>query len=422
MDEPYHYEVLPLDTPDDAPRWVEYLDIFDFGFLGRRAGDSYLETYRMQCREDRATLGMVTTVGPGLDGRQPVAGFTSSPFTMNAGAGIVDCLVINSIAVRPSHRRRGLLNDMMRRHLSDARDSRLACAVLSASEGAIYGRYGFGVATRQMDIEIDTARFRFRDDLPLAPGQIEFVDPSFLDPHFKRISLAQQDRYTGAQGRVHGHRLTFTGAWDRTDEGPSRSLRAVIHFDTDGEPDGFAVFKHKGWHSSPVTTEVWQVCSPDPAIDRALWQSLVSIDLVEKLTYGLSHPGDPLPLALQDPRAVTIKEFSDGVWLRILDMPLATSQRRFESDGEVVVRIDDNMGFCDGTWRFTVTDGHGVAEESDAKPQVRLGVDVLAMMWFGDRSATTLSLAGLVSGDSQGIHYLSQMFATSAPPVNLSQF
>lgn len=422
MDEKYRFEELPLDTPDSDPRWEAYQDVFSFGFMGRRANEASLKTFREQARGDHSAMDMVTASGPGIDGRQPIAAFTSAALTMNSGAGIVDCLVVQGIAVRPSHRRNGLLKRMMRHRLDEAREEGMGCAVLSVSEGSIYARFGFGIVNRQTDIEVNTAQFRMRDDVHVAPGAIEFVHPSFLEGHFERISLAHQERYRGAHGRLQGHRLGFTGIWDRKEEGPSRSLRAVVHFDDNNQPDGFAVFRHQGWDSTPVTTDVLQVCSPDPAIDRALWQALADIDLVEKLTYEFSYYGDPLPLSLVDPRAVSAKNSSDSIWLRILDLPLATSERGFESDGSVVLQVQDSMGYCEGTWRIAVSNGRGRAEPSQEEPEVSLGVDTLASMWFGDRTAATLASAGLMEGDPSSVATLSQMFATSQAPVNLSSF
>nr|WP_255622171.1 GNAT family N-acetyltransferase [Tessaracoccus sp. OS52] len=365
---------------------------------------------------------MVTAEGPGLDGRQPVGAFVSAPFTLNDGAGIVPALVINTIAVRPSHRRRGLLTEMMRRHLDAARAEGRALAVLTASEGTIYGRYGFGVCNRRLEVQVDTRRLRFREEVEPAEGTVEFVAPAFLEPHLERIWLSHQARYRGAAGIQHAHRLVGTGAWDRDEEGPSRGLRAVVHFDTDGEPDGFALFKFKGWDTEPITTSVQLLCSPEAAIDRALWHALATTDLVENLDYGLSHPGDPLPLALVDPWAVKVKGAHDWVWLRILDLPKAVSQRGFESDGEVTIGLTDAMGYCSGSWRLSVHEGRGQAVETQADPEVRLDVESLARMWFGDRTAAELALGGLVHGERDPIARLSRLFATAEPPVNLSTF
>ena len=72
--EPYELELLPLDTPDDDPRWAAYLDLFAIVFLEGRASDDGLAAFRRHRRADGATLGMVTTEGSGLEGRQVVAG------------------------------------------------------------------------------------------------------------------------------------------------------------------------------------------------------------------------------------------------------------------------------------------------------------------------------------------------------------
>lgn len=148
----------------------------------------------------------------------------------------------------------------------------------------------------------------------------------------------------------------------------------------------------------------------------------MDIDLVDKLTYEFSYYGDPLPLSLVDPRAATAKKSSDSIWLRILNLPLATTERGFESDGSVVLGVADPMGYCDGTWQLTVIDGRGKAEPTDEEPQICLGVETSASMWFGDRTATTLAFAGLVEGDAPSVAILSKMFATSQAPVNLSSF
>ena len=71
---------------------------------------------------------------------------TSIPLTL---PGLVRCEVaaVTDVSVAPTHRRRGLLNAMMRRQLDDLHSANEPLAVLFASEGAIYGRYGYGPAT-----------------------------------------------------------------------------------------------------------------------------------------------------------------------------------------------------------------------------------------------------------------------------------
>ncbi|SCD44117.1 Acetyltransferase (GNAT) domain-containing protein [Streptomyces sp. di188] len=62
------------------------------------------------------------------------------------------------VGVAATHRRRGLLTAMMRRQLDHIRSWGEPLAVLTASEPAFYGRFGYGAATFQLDAEIDTLR------------------------------------------------------------------------------------------------------------------------------------------------------------------------------------------------------------------------------------------------------------------------
>lgn len=76
------------------------------------------------------------------------------------GGALVPAAGVTMVGVAATHRRRGLLTSMMRRQLDDVRALGEPLAVLTASEPAIYGRFGYGAATRQMSLEIDTDRVR----------------------------------------------------------------------------------------------------------------------------------------------------------------------------------------------------------------------------------------------------------------------
>ena len=423
---PYELEFLPLDTSDDDPRWAAYLDLFAIVFLEGRASDDGLAAFRRHRRADGATLGMVTTEGFGLVGRQVVAGLAWAPIRVNTGGNVVPVMAINTVAVRPTHRRRGLMRLMMDHHLRCARVEGFALAALSASEATIYGRFGFGVASRCVAWEIDTRRFAIRPDAAVAPGSLELANPPLDENIFKQTSSAHQLAHRGAFSPLGMHLAKPNGTWDFDEQGPSRKLRYLIHFDASGAPDGFAEFKHGGFESkqseSPAPTAVLSVCSPSPEIDRALWQGLASFDLVEKLTYESAAPDDPLPDSLIDPWAVKKKEVHDDIWLRILDLERAVADRGFESDGQVVIKVEDPMGFCEGTWRITVRNGRGEAGRTSLSPAIELGVDSLARLWFGDVTAGHLARSGIIHGAPEAIDDLSQLFATAVGPVNLNGF
>ena len=75
---------------------------------------------------------------------------TTSAFTreLTVPGGAVPCAAVTAVAVVPTHRRRGLLTAMMRRQLDDVRERGDPVAILWPSEGAIYGRFGYGIGAR----------------------------------------------------------------------------------------------------------------------------------------------------------------------------------------------------------------------------------------------------------------------------------
>lgn len=420
MDERYRHEILPLDAADDDPRWRAYVDIFSAVFLDSRASDAGLPIFRTHRRADRARLAMVTTEGPGLEGRAAVAGFNWTRSTINCGSQ-VPVMIINTIGVLPSHRRRGLLKSMMDTELRAAVADGIPLAVLTASEATIYGRFGFAPAIHALEAELTTSRFALRDDAPRAGGTVEFLTPAAFAPHWQRVTDDFQEAHRGAVRQQHMNYLVESGEWSGSEQGPSRSLRVAAHFDDAGIVDGFALFRHKGWSSEPVTTEVVQLTAPSPAVELALWQALADLDLVERLTARL-QPGDVLPQALRDTRALKITDHSDGVWLRVLDLPAATAGRRFDADGEVRVRIDDPLGHCAGTWDLRAVDGVGTATAGTAPAEVRLGAEALAQLWLGGTTAWELAAAGRITGEPEAVARLGRLLRWDTAARNRAQF
>ena len=419
MDARYRHEILPLDTPDDDPRWRAYVDIFSAVFLDSRASDEGLPVFREHRRADEARLAMVTTEGPGLDGRAPVAGFNWTRSTINCGTQ-VPVMIINTIGVLPSHRRRGLLKSMMGTELGAAAADGVPLAVLTASEATIYGRFGFAPATQSLDVEIATGRFALRDDAPTAGGTVEFLTPSAFAPHWRRVVDVFQDRRRGVVTQQHMNYLVESGEWSSADQGPSRSLRVAAHFDDAGTLDGFALFRHKGW-SEPVTSEVVQLTAPSPAVELSLWRALADLDLVERLTAQL-QPGNVLPHALRDPRAVKFTGLGDNVWLRVLDLPAAAAGRAFDADGAVRIGIDDPLGFCAGTWELRAVDGVGTATAGTDPAEVSLGADALAQLWLGGTTAWELAAAGRITGAPEAVARLGRLLRWDTAPANRAEF
>ena len=58
------------------------------------------------------------------------------------------------VSVHPDHRRRGVLRAMVTHHLDDLREQGAALSGLHAAEVAIYGRFGYAVASAELDLTL----------------------------------------------------------------------------------------------------------------------------------------------------------------------------------------------------------------------------------------------------------------------------
>src|SRR4051795_4973129 len=103
-----------------------------------------------------------------FDGEQVVAGAGAFSFRMSVpGGGSVPAGGVTVVGVAPTHRRRGVLTAMMRAQLDDCRARGDAAAFLWASEATIYGRFGYGLASRMGQMSLARERTAFAQ--PFAP-------------------------------------------------------------------------------------------------------------------------------------------------------------------------------------------------------------------------------------------------------------
>src|SRR6476659_8711239 len=87
----------------------------------------------------------------------------------------VGAVGITAIGVMPSHRRRGILRQVMGWLIDQAGERGEPVAILWASETAIYQRFGFGIGTLQGTFDIERSRARFAH--PVEPlGRMRLVD------------------------------------------------------------------------------------------------------------------------------------------------------------------------------------------------------------------------------------------------------
>jgi len=342
-----------------------------------------------------------------FDGDRPVGTFRSYDLEVTMpGAGPVTVDAITSVAVLPTHRRRRILSTLMGQDLAEARESGHALAALIAMEAPIYGRFGFGPATRSTAWTLDCDRIAFRPDAPGADGgSLELVDPAAERDLLAAVhDTARRARPGGLQRPAVDWEEWFSTPGPRR---LGRGAHVALHRDAAGTADGYVVYElTETWDArvSTSTGRVLDLTATTTGAYRDLWEFVASIDLVRTLT-ATDRPADELlPQLLVDPRAARHGAVDDFLWLRVLDVAGALCARRYLGRDTLVLRVEDPRGVTGGTVRLHVGDDRRGADGfacpevtvSTDEPDLVLGVGDLATLLLGDASAVALARAGRV--------------------------
>lgn len=408
----------------------DWLQAVGFGFHDEQRSDELIDKIlAMYQADNRELTGVYVNDEPpahALNPGFPVATFGTLENKLNVGFGQeLRTHQITAVTVRGTHRRNGLLRGMMTADLADAKDDGFAMAALTASEASIYGRFGFGVATFERSIKVDTGpKFRIRHE-PV--GRVEIADPRVLLELAPEVFEGVHRRTPGSIVRQDSYRHHVSGAMKR-DGTEDKAIKCALHYGPDGTIDGYVSYKFAGWDTKPYTMEIVDlVAATDPGY-LELWQFLGSIDLVEQVSWPEAPIQDPLAWALVDGRCVTSSDNRDMLWLRVLDAPAALSARRYGADGRLVLEIRDALGFADGTWELasdggvvTVSDASGRSLESS--PDLSMDVTDLGSVYLGAVSPVTLASAGRIREHTPGATLAAQqMFAVERPAHCLTHF
>lgn len=413
MDERYRHDMLALDTPDDDPQWASYLDQVYLGFLSGPPSAEAVDRFRHAARADKTRLRCITAEDADLSDH-PVATFASFDKAVNVGGGrLASANLISEVTVRASHRRHGLLRAMMMRDLTEAKQRGAAVALLTASEGTIYGRFGFAPATRAADVQIDTRRFALARP---TTGECSYVTTEQAGPVYDHVTARMLASQRGIIEPPAAQRDAALGIWDADNDKARPRQRLVVHRSPTGEADGLVGLEPQS-DSRPSTVRV-RMLSADPEATWALWDFAAHLDLVEQLTSTVGA-GDPLVWGLVDPRAYRVTSVFDLLWVRVLDPELVLRQRGWWYDGELVLRVEDPLEFAAGTWRIRVREGRAHVAPVDTEPDAIVDVGVLGQLIWGGIRPDQLADAALIDGNADGVV---RLFAVADPAAHIWGF
>jgi predicted acetyltransferase len=328
------------------------------------------------------------------DGDRMVGNAAIISFDLTVPGGTLPAAGVSAVGVQPTHRRRGILREMMRRQLEEVHERGEPLAVLWASEGSIYQRFGYGLATLGASIELERSRSAFR--LPHEhAGSIRFVTREeagkLFPPVYDRIQPSRVGFFTRSPA-----------FWDSLFYDPERWRHGggpafhVVH-ELDGTVDGYARYRiHDDWEMTGSKSRllVMELMAEHAAAHLDLWRFLFDVDLIATITGRFLAVDDPLLLAMAEPRRLRFT-VGDALWLRVVDVAAALAGRSYVGSGRTVIEVSDD--FCpwnDGIWTLEVEDGSAAAEKSDDAAELALDVTDLAAIYLGAFTVADLLRAG----------------------------
>lgn len=420
---------LPPEGAAPTGRVRGFAEAVSRAFLDGRGDEERHRRWVEHLRADGAVLRGAWEDRPALGaGAMPVATFCGFDKTVNVGGGrTLGLHMITDVTVSPAHRRRGLTRRLMDEDLADAAAGGLPMAALTATEGAIYGRFGFGAATMLHRVEIDTGeRFALRPDVAATlggdPGDFALVEPADAWPAVQSVFATHHARVRGSVERPQFYEAMLTGAFDHGTGEADRKLRAVVHLDADGAPDGYALYRPLGEVGGLEAVEVTDLVSAEPATALRLWRFVAEMDLVRLVRYRRMRVDDPLPWALVEPRVVRTTGTADMLWVRVLDVVAALEARPWYADGEVVLEVEDPLGHATGRWRVSVAGGAARVAATEDPPGVRLSADALGSLYLGGVEVATLHAAGRLPGSAAAVRRLAALADGGPPPYCTTGF
>ena len=322
--------------------------------------------------------------------------------------------------VLPTHRRRGILREMQRWHMADARGRDEVALIGTPSQSTIYGRFGHGPVAALQAVRIETRGAGFARPVT-GPVALRQADSA---AGFEAMRGVYERYRAGQPGEV----TRSPAIWDfvRADGGPGEPpLFWVLCRPAGGSDEGYVgyqIVERPGNDRAERILRLRELVATTPAAHAALWRFCLDLDLVTAVE-GWIPCHDPVRWLLADQRRLEVRGQADRVWMRPVD-PLAMLRARgYSAPGTITLNlVDDFLPENAGSYTITAGDGGAAVVRRAGDPgDLTLGAGQLATLLLGASQFATLAAAGLVQEHAAGaIHRADAMFTAVPPPACIS--
>ena len=406
----------PVMRPITAPEIPMFATAVERTFGGSRLPDAEISNRRGVLEPPR-TLAV-------FDAGELIATLAVHGLTMSVPGGEVAVGGVNNVAVRADYRRRGLMTSMMTAALRDIQERGEAVSALWPSEASIYGRFGYGLASRHARLLIDgqpgTAGSASPGEIRLLPDATA-ADTALLDRLYRSW-------YSDRPGSIirSAERWRQRLAPRQDAHGGTTDVVCLLHRDGE-EIDGYALYLARPeWSQGYLpkgTTVVLEVCAQTARALAALWNHLLSVDMMATTVAPMIPVDDPGLWTLRDSRQWQT-QLTDNLWVRLLDVPAALRARSYARDVDVVLDVhDDLLPGNAGRYRLSGDATGASCHPTTAPADLHVTAAQLGASYLGGTSLASFALTGGLEERRKGaLHEAATALSNPLAPCCIDPF
>lgn len=343
-----------------------------------------------------------------FDGKNMVGNALSYEMDMYIPGGISKIAAVASVSVQATHRRKGINKSIMKYQLEDIHSRQEPLAVLQASESIIYGRYGYGMASFESNLEIEKTRSAYAID-HASEGQPYFIEESEAREIFPQIyAKAIENRVGMVRRRENWWEFRFREPGLKG--GDPKSW--FVKYQKNGEANGYLRYT-----INDTELNIIELIASSHEAYSSLWRLCLDMDLVDIIKAEHRPADEELKWMLADPRRL-VEHSSDRYWVRLVDVKKALSQRSYSVDGSLTLEVKDSFL----PWNQEVVElrsesGESSCATSNKTPDIVLSAGDLGAVYLGGINFSTLLAAGRIEEITKGsVSKANLMFSTKRKP------
>ncbi|MGH2634092.1 MAG: GNAT family N-acetyltransferase [Tepidiformaceae bacterium] len=368
----------------------------------------------------RSTQGQYADLDRSLaawDGNQVVGTTGVWSFELTVPGGSLPTAGVTWVAVRPTHRRQGLLTAIMRRQLDDVHERGESLAALWATEAPIYGRFGYGCAAEGVEMQIERPYSGLKFTVP-GSGRTRFVTreqalevwPAFYeDVRLSTPGMISRDKKWWSHRHLPEAEPPLEGF----------SKQRLVQYEEDGSVIGYVRYQVRADYvqgSAASELRVRELIADGDSAYSALWQFVFGVDLIKTIHAEWRRVDEPLVWMLNDPRRL-IRRTQDTLFVRLVDAAEALAGRHYSTEDELVIGLRDT--FCEwntGAYLLKAGPGGATCSRTNRTPDITLETEALGAAYLGGVRFSTLAQAGRVEGSAALLRRADAMFAWQPLP------